>query len=209
MDIVIVPSYVSDYQKEKTTGLSFVSDKFAAFRDTRYIRDSRHLATIAALLSTRLRTWFNATDYFSNTTTLYQIADYQITLYERLMMTKRTPQVKSFERAEWKGFVEHRLNDAELQAADDWEVSDAQMWEMFTAVEQKGYKLTVSYSAQTGSSTATMIAGNEQGKLSGWALSARGANGLDALKLLFYKHFHSLDEKWDDLIGSSKPVQRG
>lgn len=125
------------------------------------------------------------------------------------MMAKKTSTIKDFERAEWKGFLEYRLSDAELAAASEWDLSDTDVIEAFINLTAKGYKLTVTYSAKSGASTATLMAGVEQGKASGWALSAKGEDARDAVKLLLYKHYHALEESWDAMLDVKRPVARG
>lgn len=209
MDSLYVLRYLPENEKEKICFLQTVYEKARTLRGARYHRHCNILATEGARVSARLRTWFHATDFFSNAQNLASIARYAITLQEGILMAKKTTSTKDFVRTEWKGFLDYRLSDAELQAAEEWELSDTDLVEGVLSLTAKGYKLTASYSAKTGAATATLMAGVEQDKLNGWALSARGSDARDAIKLLFFKHWHSLEEDWSELLEVNKPVARG
>lgn len=167
------------------------------------------MASEGSRLSARLRTWWHATNFFDNTQNLVSISRFAISLQEVIMAAKKTGANRDFQRGDWQGFLEYRLSDAELLAAAEWEVSDTDIVEAIVNLIAKGYNLKTSYSVKTGAATATLIAGQEQGKLSGWAVSAKGTDGRDALKLLFYKHYHALDEDWTPLLDVGRPVARG
>lgn len=209
MDGIYVLCYVPEHTPSPVRFLSTVYARARTFRGERYHRHCNIMATEGARISTRLRTWWHAADFFSNAQNLASISRFAISLQEGIMATKKVTANKDFERAEWKGFLEYRLSDTELLTAEEWDVSDTDLVEGVVNLTAKGYKLTVTYSSKTGAATATLMAGNEQGKLSGWALSARGRDGRDALKLLFYKHWHALEEDWASLLDVGKPVARG
>jgi len=161
------------------------------------------------MFSHRLRTWYNANDYFANRTTLTNIAIFSFTK-ERLINVATKRKTTEFTReSTWKGFLEYRLSDLELIDADEAVISDEEMLDGVVTLLDAGYKLTLSYNAQTKAATATLQAGDAIPKFTGWALSAKDVNGRGALKLLLYKHHECLKGDWSVLLTSEKPIQRG
>lgn len=109
----------------------------------------------------------------------------------------------------WKGFLEYRLSDLELMDADQAAITDEELLDGVVTLSDAGYKLTLSYNAVTKTATATLQAGETLPKLVGWALSARGVDGREAIKLLLYKHHECLKGDWTPLLSVERPVQRG
>lgn len=169
----------------------------------------RRFATCATLLSARLARWYNASDFFTNRDNLEVFARASNIWKEELIMARNSKKTNDFQRDTWKGFVERRLTDQELFEATEWQFSDADMVECIVALTEVGYKFTASFNGATKAATATLHAGEPQGKSAGWALSAKGENARDALKLLMYKHYHILHEDWSELLGEKPFVQRG
>jgi len=209
MDFVIVPYYMVSDAPQKIRFLSSPFNKARTFSDYRLHRACNHLATEGARICQRLRTWKHTTDYFSNATNLTTLSRFAVIYQEELLMAKKTTPTSDFKRAEWKGFLERPFTEQELFEADQWTLDDVGICEGVVSLTAEGYKLTVSYSAQTKACTATLMAGEQQARLSGWALSAKGADGRDALKLLCYKHYHLLGEDWLPLLDVGKRVIRG
>lgn len=209
MEIVLVLVNAPQTPKEEVRYLSTIYRKVRTFADTRYHWDCNTMANEGARISKRLRTWFHNTDFFSNRPNMDSIARYSFALQEGILMAKKTTPQNTYERAEWKGFLEYQMSDAELEAGTAWELGDADLLEGIVSLTGRGYKLTASYNAKSGAATATLMAGQEQGRLSGYALSAKGTDARDAMKLLFYKHWHILDEDWSGLLEVGKRVTRG
>lgn len=209
MDFVIVPRYVPSDTKTSVRFVSSLYTKARTFRDARIHRDCNRLASEGARLNARLRTWWHATDYFSNAPNIQSLSRFSIIYQEGLLMAKNVTPAKDFKRTEWKGFLERPMTDAELASADEWEVSDVQLIEGILALTNNGYKLTLSYSGKAKTATATLMAGDDHGRLAGYALSAKGADGREAIKLLMYKHYHLLEELWLPLLEVRPPIRRG
>jgi len=209
MDLLIVPCHVPAEPQAKKAFMPTVYGLARTWRGERYHRSCNAMASAAGRFSQRLSTWYNANDYFDNRTTFENIARYSI---EKDMVTRMPAKRKTTEfnrESTWKGFLEYRLSDLELIDADETVVSDEEMLESVIRLLETGYKFTASYSATTKTATATLQAGDALPKLTGWALSAKGSNGRDALKLLLYKHFECLKEDWTPLLGSERPAIRG
>lgn len=209
MDLLIIPYYVAEPPPPKPHFLPSIYTMASTWRGTRYIRICREMETSARMFAARLGTWYNANDYFANRTTLTNIAVFSIAK-ERLInvASKRKPTEFTRENT-WKGFLDYRLSDLELLDADEAVISDEEMLDGVVALLDAGYKLTLSYNAQTKATTATLQAGDAIPKFTGWALSAKDVGGRGALKLLLYKHHECLKGDWTALLTAEKPVQRG
>lgn len=169
----------------------------------------RRLESLAHHCCSSLRRHYTPNDFWQTRKTVELLASFHIEFYERLIMAKKKSVVQEFKRTEWKGFLEFHLTDAHLLAADEWEATDTDLLEWYCEMTVQGYKITGSHKSESGDSTATMMAGDLQGELSGWALSAKGRDGREALKLLMYKHNYALETDWAQLLGESRPVRRG
>ena len=93
--------------------------------------------------------------------------------------------------------------------ADQAVITDEELLDGVITLSEAGYKFTLSYNPVSKAATATLQAGDAHPKLVGWALSARGTDGRDAVKMLLYKHHECLKGDWTGLLTAEKPVQRG
>lgn len=173
------------------------------------IRCCREMETSARMFSARLRTWYNANDYFANRITLTNCAVFAIAKdrVTRMPVKKKTTEFNR--ESAWKGFLEYRLSDLELIDADEAVITDEELLDGVVTLSELGYKFTCSYNATSKTATATLQAGDALPKLTGWALSARGRDGREAIKLLLYKHHECLKGDWLPLLEVERPVQRG
>ena len=167
------------------------------------------METSARMFSSRLSTWYNQNDYFCNRATITSIAVFSIA---KDMVTRMPAKKKPNEfvrESVWKGFLEYRLSDLELIDADEAVISDEELLDGVVTLTEGGYKFTASYNATSKTATATLQAGDALPKLVGWALSARGRDCREAIKLLLYKHHECLKGDWLPLLTVERPVQRG
>lgn len=179
------------------------------WKNLRYQSACRRCETQARLLVARLERHYLPTNFFDLRDILEIFARLTNTIEGEIVMATKSKKQPAFERAEWKGFLDVRLTDAQLEEADAWKCSPLQMLEGVHVLAMEGYKLTVSYSAQAGCSTATLMAGTQQGTASGYAVSARGENSADALKLLLFKHHFVLERDWTKLLTQPPAKKRG
>lgn len=209
MDLLIVSRYVPPDPPPEVHFLPSVYKLARTWRGERYHRNCNEMATSARAFSLRLSTWYNANDFFSNRITLTHLAVFSIAKdYIIPMPTKR--KVNDFAReSTWKGFLEYRLSDLELMDADQAVITDEELLDGVVTLSESGYKFTLSYNATTKAATATLQAGDLLPKLTGWALSAKGRDGREAVKLLLYKHHECLKGDWLPLLTTEKPIQRG
>lgn len=209
MDVYVVLSYLPAEAPPPLQRMPTVYAMARRWRGERYHRNCNAMAGAAGQFSRRLSAWYNANDYFSNVTTMQLISRYLMSLEEIVNMPKKSA-IPAFNRENnWKGFLEYRLSDLELIDADETVVSDEELLETYIGLVLDGYKITGTYKAATKTATATLQAGERQGDLAGWALSAAGSDPREALKLLFYKHFEALKGDWKPLLNADKPIRRG
>jgi len=209
VDLLIVPRYVAPPTPAKPHFLPSVYTMARTWRGARYHRYCNEMETAARRFNLRLSTWYNANDYFSNRTTLELSATFSIAkdLVTRMPSKRKTNEFTR--ESAWKGFVEYRLSDLELMDADQAVITDEELLDGVVTLSEQGYKFTCSYNSVTKTATATLQAGEALPKLVGWALSARGRDGREAIKLLLYKHHECLKGDWLPLLAVERPVQRG
>lgn len=209
MDVEITLTGWGTGQGSGSFSLLSLTERAKIYVARHHVLATRHADTQITLLSARADKWSVPHNFFDNRQTLEQLARLQIIIQEEILMAKKTSRQSDFDRPEWKGFLDYTLNEQELVAADAWKATSAQIWENVNGLLAEGYRLTLSYSANLRAYTATLQAGKEQGAAAGWALSARDAKAEGALKLLLYKHFAGLEQKWDTLLETPKRTIRG
>lgn len=112
-------------------------------------------------------------------------------------------------RAEWKGFLDCRLDDYHLSQLDAWHPKPTEIWTAVDALIQAGYRFTLSYNKNTKVATCTIIDDDETRKTGGNAIASADTDGANALKMAIYKHCIMLENSWDTLVDSPPPVRRG
>ena len=123
---------------------------------------------------------------------------------EYAAMTKRTlpQQTRQDDRAEWKGFLDLRLDDETLTELDSWKPRPTEVWEEVDRAIREGYRFTLTYNSRTKMTSCTMIDDLSSRKTGGYALSSSDTDGALALKMAIFKHV-KLGRVWDELIGRS------
>lgn len=209
MDLYLVLHYVPERSQATPQRVSKIYTMARTWRGAGYHRACNAMASAAGEFSYRLSAWFNTNDYFSNPRTMQAVSRYLIAQEEIVKMAKKQT-VPAFNReSTWKGFLEYRMTDLELLDADETVVTDEWLMEEYIKLIMAGDKLTGTYKASSKTATATMQAGETQGELAGWAISAAGRDPREALKLLFYKHYECLKQNWKQLLEADRPVRRG
>lgn len=112
-------------------------------------------------------------------------------------------------RAEWKGFLDFRLDSDQLERLDAWHPKPAEIWAMVEHTIQQGYRLTLSYNKHTKMATCTIIDDDAKSPTGGYALSSGDTDGALALKMAVFKQHVLLDNEWNGLLGSAPPQRRG
>lgn len=118
-------------------------------------------------------------------------------------------QRKQEDRAAWKGFLDFRLSDGQLEELDAWKPKPT---EIFTIIDQMladDFRLTLSYNKRTKLSSCTIIDDSPARKSGGFALSTQDDNGAAALKAAVYKHYTVLQGDWLPLLDTSSKSRRG
>jgi len=122
---------------------------------------------------------------------------------------KRNPERNQSERAEWKGFLDLRLNDEQLAALD---ASKPKPSELFTAVDSiisAGYRFLLSYNNRTKLVSVTLVDDDPDRKTGGYALSSSDEDAAGALKMAVYKHMVLLESDWSRLLDVAPKSRRG
>jgi len=123
---------------------------------------------------------------------------------ELAMATRRktTQPIKDTDKAEWKGFLDFRLNDAQLAELDEWKPRPSDIWAEVDAAIAAGFRFTLSYNAKTHLASATMICDDTDKKYGGYALSSSDEDGALALKMAVFKHV-KLAHDWTSLLDAA------
>lgn len=112
-------------------------------------------------------------------------------------------------RAEWKGFLDFRLDSSQLDALDAWKPKPAEVFEMVEITLQQGYKFTLSYNKQTKVATCTLIDSDPKSRTGGYGLASGDTDGASALKMAVYKQHILLENDWSRLVEAPPIARRG
>lgn len=118
-------------------------------------------------------------------------------------------QRKQDERATWKGFLDCRLTEEQLDALDQWKPKPTEVFVTVDEMMADDYRLTLSYNKRTKLASCTIIDDSPARKTGGWALSTSDDNGAAALKAAVYKHNTVLEKDWLPLLDTTPKSRRG
>lgn len=127
--------------------------------------------------------------------------------YAMATKTKRRDAIRQEEKAEWKGFLDYRLDEAGLTELDEWKPRPADIWSEVDAAIATGFRFTLSYNARTHLASCTMICDDGDKTYGGYALSSSDEDGALALKMMVFKHV-KLGHDWSSLMSDEKPKGR-
>lgn len=125
------------------------------------------------------------------------------------MMARQTKQRSQGDRAEWKGFLDRRLDEDELAALDSWRPKPTEVFELVDTMMAADFRLTLSYNKRTGLASCTIIDDDPRRKSAGYAISTADDNAAAALKAAVFKHVNVLKSSWDGLLESPPKARRG
>lgn len=125
------------------------------------------------------------------------------------MMARQTKQRSQGDRAEWKGFLDRRLDEAELEALDEWKPRPTEVFAMIDDMMAADFRLTLSYNKRTGLASCTVIDDDPKRRAAGYAISTSDENAAAALKAAVFKHVHVLKSSWDGLLETPPKARRG
>jgi len=160
---------------------------------------------VADDLFKRLLSWYEPTNLFYAPRFLSKL--YLFREYAKTMANNTKTDKKSSARAAWKGFLDFRLDDAQLSELDEWQPSALELMEHVDAIMFDGYRFTLSYNKQTKLATCTLIDDVKDRVSGGYGLSTADATAALALKAAVYKHALVLERSWASLVGT--PSQGG
>lgn len=95
------------------------------------------------------------------------------------------------------GFVNVQLSEDEREAAQVAYRDTGDLWEHLILIVKDGYKLTISYDAETDSFCAALSGVNCGKPNERFTLTAWGADETASLQYLAYKHISKLDYVWN------------
>lgn len=178
--------------------LRLPADQSQALREAGYAADDLLSATAS---------WYHPTNFFDAYPTIKKMHR----LREKYAMATRTKNNKqtTYNRPDWKGFLERPMSDEELEHADEWKPKPLEIFELVHAVVEDGYDLSLSYNHNFKAATATIKDVRESRVTGGYALSAKDDTAPMALKLVLYKHFTLLEKDWSKLLDQPKRSKRG
>jgi hypothetical protein len=153
----------------------------------------------------RCLSWYERADLFSSPRFLSKLALLREEI--KVMSNNSSRDKKSSARPAWKGFIDFRLDDDQLQELDEWSPSALEIFESVDAIFLAGYHMTLSYNPNTKLSTCTIIDDDKKRPSAGYGLSTADVNSGAALKAAVYKHSLVLRGDWSELL--DKPSQGG
>lgn len=182
--------------------------RWFTLQDVRARQDALYLSGMALRVYGRIEHWSSSNDLLENPTFVSLWFTFWNAL-EAYTMAGRKATTQGYQKPEWKGFVERVLSEDELAQCDEWKPKPAEIIEAMCALSQAGYDLKISYNAAKEQGNATLVDQRAKLPTTGYALSARGTNCADALKILVYKHYHLLGGDWSTLLSQTPRTKRG
>jgi len=163
------------------------------------------LALFADELLKRAASYREAKDLF---VTSKFMSKFSLFRQERATMAsrKKVDPIVQEDKAEWKGFLDYRLSDAELEELDSWKPRPTDVFAEVDAAITTGFRFTLTYNLKTKLASCTIICDDASKRYGGYALSSSDEDGAGALKMAIFKHV-KLGRVWDELVG--KDVPRG
>jgi len=122
---------------------------------------------------------------------------------------KRNPERQQGERAEWKGFLDLRLDDDQLNRLDQSKPKPSELFASVDDMVQAGYRFILSYNNRTKLVSVTVMDDDPSRKSGGYALSSSDEDSLGALKMAVYKHLVLLEGDWTRLLDVPPKTRRG
>lgn len=168
-------------------------------------RDLTRLATDWA----RLLASYTSPDNFLEKSKQAKLHGEFITKLRNTYNMPRKQVVTNNNAPEWKGFLERKLTEAELDDFDKQKVKAEELLTALDALAEDGYQFKLSYSGKLKAYTATMVDQNSARKTAGYALSAADGTGIKALAMVMYKHLEVLERDWTILLSADRPARRG
>jgi len=122
---------------------------------------------------------------------------------------KRNPERKQSDRAEWKGFLDLRLNDEQLATLDASKPKPSELFAAIDGILSAGYRFLLSYNNRTKLVSVTLVDDDPDRKTGGYALSSADEDAAGALKMAVYKHMVLLEGDWSRLLETPAKSRRG
>jgi len=121
----------------------------------------------------------------------------------------RKDERQQSDRPEWKGFLDLRLTDEQLEALDAHKPKPSELFGSVDDLIQTDYRFILSYNRRTKLASCTIMDDSPERKSAGYGLSSSDTDGIGALKMAIYKHLVLLEGNWDTLISQPPKARRG
>lgn len=109
--------------------------------------------------------------------------------------SKKSP--KKAERWNNVRFINYELSQEETLSCKTWNVTLEELDKALSALFDDGYRLSCKFD-EYGQCYGAFLNAPASGSVnSGFCLSGRGSTPVKAVKQLLYKHFHILDQHWE------------
>lgn len=165
----------------------------------------REVVLLADDLLKRVLSWYEDANIFTNSTFSGKLSRYRKVL--DTVTDNKKKDSKTAKRAAWKGFLDFRLDDDQLQELDEWQPSATEIFDQVDAILLVGFRLTLSYNPLTKLANCTVIDDRSDQASGGFALSTADSSCALALKAAVFKHWLVLQGDWSSLL--DKPSQGG
>jgi len=153
----------------------------------------------------RVLSWYENTNIFAHPSFSMKLTRFRT--LAAIMANDKKNYPKPTKRPTWNGFLDFRLDDDQLAELDEWQPSAVEVFEHVDGVMLAGFRLTLSYNAQTKLANCTIIDDRLGLPSSGFALSTADLSCGAALKAAVYKHSLVLQGDWSSLL--TKPSAGG
>lgn len=163
------------------------------------------LILLSGALFKACASWYEDKNLFTHPTFSLKLSRFREVC--AVMAGNSSKDKKAAARPAWKGFLDFRLDDAQLQECDEWQPSAVEVFSAVDAIMLAGFRLTLSYNSTAKLANCTIIDDRSNSASAGFALSTADSSGLLALKAAVYKHSLVLQGDWTSLL--DKPSAGG
>lgn len=113
------------------------------------------------------------------------------------MATGKTRKKKG---VDFKGYLRVNLTEEQDKAFDVWKLEQAIQLSDIDILLNSGFKFSLNWDDFHNGVSASLMANDPRLSWSGYVLTAWDTNVLDAMLLLFYKHYIICEEDWERFV---------
>lgn len=199
----LFPSVAHGFDTSLAAKALYTGDETEAEQNRLWLR-----ALCADVLLIRATSYRQPEDLFTRPRFWSDLLEF-LALNEGATMARSKVQRSQADRAEWKGFLDRRLSDEELEELDNWKPKPIEVFAIVDEMMAADFRMTLSYSKRTGLASCTVIDDDPKRKTAGYALSTADENCAAALKAAVFKHAIVLKSDWSVLVEQPPKARRG